>query len=91
MAGRTPPDSRRPFSVDFSPLRKLRKYRELSRKDLADAAGIDQVTLWRIETNRGGPGGRGNPSLQAVIALSRALGVPMYELFTIADAPEGQS
>jgi len=82
MAGKTPPDPVRWFDLDFSPLRKLRKGEELSREKLARAVGINPSTLWRLETNR-----LKNPSLKQLVSLGRALGVPMYSLFTVTSEP----
>ncbi len=80
MAGRTAPEPIPPFDMDFTPLRRLRSYRLLTRAQLARAAGVHPITVWRIETNRGDPSGK------AIVAIARALGVPMHDLFTVIDA-----
>lgn len=68
----------RKFMLDFTPLRKMRKGEEIPRAQLARAAGMDPITLWRIETNRSP-----NVPMIQVIALSRAMGVPLTELFVV--------
>jgi len=81
MTIRTQPDAVRPFRLDFAPMRKLRKGEEITLLALATAAGIDKITLWRVENNRS------KPQLHTLIALSRALGVPMHQLYTVTDRP----
>lgn len=71
-------DPVRAFALDFTPLRKMRKGEEIPRAQLARAAGMDPITLWRIETNR-----TPNVPIYQVIALSRAMGVPLHELFVV--------
>jgi transcriptional regulator with XRE-family HTH domain len=83
MAGRTAPKPVRAFNLDFAPLRQLRRRDEISQVDLARAAGIHYATLWRLENNR-----YKNPSLKQLVSLARALGVPMYSLFTVIDPSE---
>lgn len=80
MAGRTAPKPVRPFDLDFAPLRRLRRGDEITQVDLARAAGIYPTTLWRLENNK-----YVNPSLKQLVSIARALGVPMYELFTVID------
>jgi transcriptional regulator with XRE-family HTH domain len=82
MAGRTPPNPVRPFGLDFTPLRRARRADEITQAELARAVGIDPATLWRLERNH-----IANPSLKQLVAIARALGVPMYELFTVT-SPE---
>lgn len=77
--GKTPPKPVRPFSLDFSPLRKLRRYHELSGDDLARSVGVHRITLYRVER------GLTTPSVTQVVAMARALGVPMHQLFTVIE------
>ena len=51
------------------PVGVYRKYRGLTRKQLAEAAGIDAVTLSQIET------GKRSGSLRTLAAIAKALGV----------------
>lgn len=83
MAGRTAPEPTRPFSLDFTPLRRKRGHALLTREQLARAAGVDATTIWRLETNR-----LKNPSLTPVVALGRALGTPWPELFIVREPTE---
>ena len=80
MAGRTPPEPIRPFTLDFSPMRKLRRYHELSQGQLARSAGLHWITVYRFENGK-----TPNPSGLAIVALARALGVPMHDLFNVVD------
>lgn len=81
MAGRTAPEPTRPFTLDFTPLKRLRGYHLLSREQLARAAGVHPITIWRLESGR-----LKNPSLPQVVAVARALSVPMHELFTVTES-----
>ena len=84
MAGRTAPEPIRPFTLDFTPLRKLRRYHELTQGQVARSAGLHWTTVLRIERGKGP-----NPSANAVVAIARALGVPMHDLFDVVDDPKG--
>ena len=57
-----------------SPVGVYRKYRGLTRKQLADTAGIDAVTLSRIET------GKRAGSPRTLAAIAKALGVEPGDL-----------
>lgn len=78
----TAPKPVRPYELDFSPLRRARKGAEITQAQLARAAGIHPITLWRMEQNK-----IDNPQIKVLIALSRALGIPMHHLFTVT-SPE---
>lgn len=54
--------------IDSAKLRELRDRRKLTQQQLADRAGVDRVTIARLET-----GGRSDPPLSVVVALSKAL------------------
>ena len=81
MAGRTAPEPTRPFSLDFTPLKRIRGYHLLTREQLARAAGVDKVTIWRLENNRH----KASPSMMQVVAIARALGTPVHELYTVIE------
>lgn len=70
----------RPFRLDFHPLRVLRVGARLSVNALAESAGVSRWTVYRTESNRT------QPSVEQVIALARALGRPMHELFRVVDS-----
>ena len=57
-----------------SPVGVYRKYRSLTRKQLAGAAGINPVTLSRIET------GKRSGSLRTLAAIATALEVEPGDL-----------
>ena len=57
-----------------SPVGVYRKYRGLTQKQLAEAAGIDTVTLSQIET------GKGSGSVGTLAAIAKALGVEAGDL-----------
>jgi DNA-binding XRE family transcriptional regulator len=80
MAGRTPPEPIRPFELDFSPLRRLRRFHDYTQAEIARAVGIHKITFWRLETGK-----LKNPSLKQLIAIGRALGVPYNELYTVVE------
>lgn len=56
-------------------LRKLRRCKNLSQEKLAFKAGISLSQVARIETSRI------NPTLSTIFRISRALNVPLAELF----------
>lgn len=61
---------------DFSKLvRELREKTDESQEGFALRAGVDRSYYGRIER------GQANPTLRQVIAISEALGVPLYKLF----------
>jgi transcriptional regulator with XRE-family HTH domain len=80
MAGRTAPEPIRPFDLDFTPMRKLRKFREVSAPQIARATGLHWTTVYRIENNRGT-----NTSAKALFAFSRAYGVPIQDLVLLVE------
>lgn len=56
-------------------LRRWRMTRDLTLSALAEQAGVAKSTVSLIER------GQGNPSIDTVLALARALGVPLASLF----------
>lgn len=55
-------------------LKRLRNLCELTQEELADAARLDAKHVQDVE------GGRTNPTFATLLALSRALKVPLTEL-----------
>jgi transcriptional regulator with XRE-family HTH domain len=53
---------------------KIRKQRELSRRVVAELAGIHENTLKKIES------GAGNPTLSVLLAIADALHVKIHDL-----------
>lgn len=68
------------FNLDFSPLRKAMAARHVSRKALAAEIGVAYTTIWRWEHGS-------TPSLRELVAVTRALGCPIFELYTVRDRP----
>ena len=62
-------------------LRRLRARRGLSLQQLADRAGIAKTTLFKIES------GRGNPTLDTLLALADFFAVTIAGLIGTDDAP----
>jgi len=56
-------------------IRAMREYGDITQKELAQSAGIDQSYLSMLESGR-----RQNPGLRTVARLARALHVPIDEL-----------
>jgi len=73
------PLPKRQFRLDFRPLRVARVASDLTVNALAETAGVSRWTIWRTEANRS------QPSIEQVVAIARALGRPMYELFRVED------
>jgi len=53
---------------------RIRQQRKLSRRVVADLAGIHENTLKKIE------GGQGNPTLSVLFGIAEALGVKVHDL-----------
>lgn len=56
-------------------LKKYRLIKELTQEQLADKVGVRRETIMRLEA------GKYNPSLKLAIDISRAVEVPIEELF----------
>jgi len=80
MENRKTPHPVRPFDIDFSPLKQMRMYRGYTQGQVSASVGIHKITYWRIENNR-----HPNPSIKALVAIGRALGVPYSELYTVTE------
>ena len=77
---------RYPFRVEFKKLRRERRERELSQKQLAKAAGVYWMTISNLELGK-----LKNPTIMPVIACARAMGVDWRRLLEIVDLPDEQS
>jgi transcriptional regulator with XRE-family HTH domain len=53
---------------------RIRQKRELSRRVVAELAGIHENTLKKIES------GKGNPTLSVLFGIADALGVKIHDL-----------
>lgn len=53
---------------------RIRQRRELSRRVVAELAGIHENTLKKIES------GKGNPTLSVLFGIADALGVKIHDL-----------
>jgi transcriptional regulator with XRE-family HTH domain len=53
---------------------RIRQQRELSRRVVAELAGIHENTLKKIE------GGKSNPTLSVLLRIADALGVKIHDL-----------
>ena len=62
-------------TIDLTPLRDLRLRGHLTRRELAQAVGVDAVTVWRWER------GHSIPTFTHLMALAQALAVPVTGLF----------
>ncbi|HBT01625.1 MAG TPA: hypothetical protein DEB47_17615 [Citreicella sp.] len=66
-------------TADMKNLKRIRQSRGLSQAQLADAAGVKQATISRIES------GTNNPSLAVADQIAAALKVSTVELFGIPE------
>ena len=64
---------------DFSVLRELRKKKGWTVNDLSKKSGISYVALSKLERNLG------NPELKTLDLISRALGLPTFQLLSLAE------
>lgn len=65
------------FRLDFTPMRQRRRHLDMTQTQLAKAAGVHWMTIHRTERNRT------EPSLTQMVAISRALGVPLSTLVLV--------
>ena len=56
-------------------LKKYRQLKELTQEQLADIVGVRRETIIRLES------GKYNPSLKLAIDISKAVDIPIEELF----------
>ncbi len=56
-------------------LKKYRLLKELTQEELAEIVGVRRETIMRLEA------GKYNPSLKLAIDISRAVNIPIEELF----------
>lgn len=56
-------------------LKKYRQLKELTQEELANIVGVRRETIMRLEA------GKYNPSLKLAIDISRAVNVPIEEIF----------
>jgi transcriptional regulator with XRE-family HTH domain len=61
--------------MDYTVIKKLLEERNISFKDLSDKLGVDRNNLYNSLT-------KGNPTLQRLEAVARALDVPAWRLLT---------
>jgi len=66
--------ARRSPSVVGLRIGRIRQKRELSRRVVAELAGIHENTLKKIES------GKGNPTLSVLFGIAEALGVKIHDL-----------
>lgn len=62
-------------------LRTLRREKKLSQKEIGESTGLPQSYLSLVEN------GHTVPGIQTLEKLSRALGLPMYQLFRDGELP----
>lgn len=56
-------------------LKRYRQLKELTQEQLADIVGVRRETIIRLEA------GKYNPSLKLAVDISRAVNVPIEEIF----------
>lgn len=67
--------------MDYTLIKDLLKERGMTFQELSDKLGVDRNNLYNSLT-------KGNPTLQRLEAVSNALGVPVWRLFTVEPKPE---
>jgi transcriptional regulator with XRE-family HTH domain len=67
-------DRRRLTAAVGARIGRMRQQRKLSRRVVAELAGIHENTLKKIES------GNGNPTLSVLFGIAEALGVKVHEL-----------
>lgn len=73
------------FAIELGhALHRRRIQLALSQEDLAYAAGLSRYTYQKLEKGISRPGTPANPSLRNVIALAKALDIPLADLVPLA-------
>lgn len=67
--------------MDYTLIKDLLKERGMTFQELSEKLGVDRNNLYNSLT-------KGNPTLQRLEAVSGALGVPVWRLFTVEPKPE---
>ncbi len=67
------------FTLDFTPLRMRRRALGIPLRRLQTITGINYTSVWFIEH------GHQSPTAWQLVALARALGVPVHELYTVRE------
>jgi transcriptional regulator with XRE-family HTH domain len=67
--------------MDYTLIKDLLRERGMTFQELSEKLGVDRNNLYNSLT-------KGNPTLQRLEAVSGALGVPVWRLFTIEPKPE---
>jgi DNA-binding phage protein len=65
------------FELDFTPLAEALK--DVSRAQVAEYTGLDDWTLGRFVHCKS------EPTVTALVAISGALGIPIYQLYRLAE------
>jgi transcriptional regulator with XRE-family HTH domain len=71
--------SRTCVDLDFAPLKVALEEGHVSRQVLADRIGVAYTTIMRWEK------GSATPTVQGLVALAQALGVPIHTLFGVKE------
>ena len=67
--------------MDYTLIKDLLKERGMTFQELSEKLGVDRNNLYNSLT-------KGNPTLQRLEAVSDALDVPVWRLFTVEPKPE---
>lgn len=67
--------------MNYTLIKDLLKERGMTFQELSEKLGVDRNNLYNSLT-------KGNPTLQRLEAVSGALGVPVWRLFTVEPKPE---
>ncbi len=67
------------FTLDYTPLRMRRRALGLTLRRMQTITGINYAVVHEIEW------GKQEPQVKQLVALSRALGVPLWDLYTIKE------
>lgn len=67
--------------MDYTLIKDLLRERGMTFQELSEKLGVDRNNLYNSLT-------KGNPTLQRLEAVSGALGVPVWRLFTVEPKPE---
>jgi len=70
------------FTVDYTPLRMRRRALGMTLRRIQTITGIAYQSIYRFETNQR------DPNVTQLVALSRALGVPLWDLYSIRESRE---
>lgn len=74
------------FNKFMRGIRTIRTFKGMTKKDIADRAGIPQTTYFRYESSNGAS----NPTLNTIVKISNAVGMTIEDVLDFVDRVEAE-